>query len=615
MTMKVVYFSIALFWPVLGIISANVEGAFDRAEVFFSQNEFAKAAVYYEESLSEDREGVRGKLGKCYLELALGAKNHEQTQLQYFMKSEQIYLGGLQLDLARLYLIWGTTMRDEHIIEKGRKLISEMGETDYLNLLMASSFSDYATRNSYYLKVTAPTNRSSPYYGRGWFLRGLNELYCQRANLTEAVGAFDLAIQYGVNCRKYKAEALVRQNTREGLLKALSELNLLVQENSGNMGENYYLRGLVAARLFEEGIGEPFGEIAERSFLSGLESYPYGRWAPDSMKALGILYMKRQKSSEAALVFEKLVKTFSTSSEAAEALMWLSVCETGEKGKKYLEQLFTNHPESSLADEAYFRYYSFESYLKEDSESAGHLYQLSAKFPDSDYCVVANYLLGYKSRQQGDLESALEFFQRCGDSPKGRAYFRELSDKASLEKAKILLCMDRTAEAEKVLQSLSSTLVFEESAYLLVKSYLSENSDDAAEQIIDTMFRKYDASNTLEGYYISRFWHERGAIALKQGRPKEALEYFVRAEETAKSIELNADELLDLWIQQSHCYRQLGNLDASMLVLSRVANYNAVSSLRLKAMNLRAEIYEMQGRHELARKQLQAKQKMERDHE
>ena len=43
-----------------------------------------------------------------------------------------------------------------------------------------------------------------------------------------------------------------------------------------------------------------------------------------------------------------------------------------------------------------------------------------------------------------------------------------------------------------------------------------------------------------------------------------------------------------------------------MLILSRIINYDAVSSLRLKAMFLRAEIYEHQGRLELARQQLRA---------
>ena len=43
-----------------------------------------------------------------------------------------------------------------------------------------------------------------------------------------------------------------------------------------------------------------------------------------------------------------------------------------------------------------------------------------------------------------------------------------------------------------------------------------------------------------------------------------------------------------------------------MMLLSKVINDNAISGLRLNAMYLRAEIYEQQGRHDLAIKQLEA---------
>jgi hypothetical protein len=46
-----------------------------------------------------------------------------------------------------------------------------------------------------------------------------------------------------------------------------------------------------------------------------------------------------------------------------------------------------------------------------------------------------------------------------------------------------------------------------------------------------------------------------------------------------------------------------------MLILSNVINEDAISSQRLRAMLLRAEIYELQGRYELARKQLEATSK------
>ena len=53
----------------------------------------------------------------------------------------------------------------------------------------------------------------------------------------------------------------------------------------------------------------------------------------------------------------------------------------------------------------------------------------------------------------------------------------------------------------------------------------------------------------------------------------------------------------------------VGELDEAMILLSKVINDDTISSLRLKAMFIRAEIYEQQGRQELAIKQLEATSK------
>jgi tetratricopeptide (TPR) repeat protein len=136
----------------------------------------------------------------------------------------------------------------------------------------------------------------------------------------------------------------------------------------------------------------------------------------------------------------------------------------------------------------------------------------------------------------------------------------------------------------------------------------------------------YEKSKIEQGYYFSRLWYDRGMIAFKENSPRQALQYFRHSETAAKGDILDNHQLLDLWIQQSLCYLELGEMDSSMQLLSRVTNYNATSSLRIKAMYLRAEIYEKQGRHELAKKQLQAtsskggewalkaKQKLEKDY-
>lgn len=113
---------------------------------------------------------------------------------------------------------------------------------------------------------------------------------------------------------------------------------------------------------------------------------------------------------------------------------------------------------------------------------------------------------------------------------------------------------------------------------------------------------------------------------MRQKNYREALDDFGMAEESSKGRVLSTDQKIDLWIQQSLCYKELGDNEKAMLTLSKAINDDAISALRVKAMYLRAEVYEAQGRHELARKQLEAtskkggewalkaRQKMEEDH-
>lgn len=102
-------------------------------------------------------------------------------------------------------------------------------------------------------------------------------------------------------------------------------------------------------------------------------------------------------------------------------------------------------------------------------------------------------------------------------------------------------------------------------------------------------------------------WYEKGKLAQMEKEHEEALQSFINAEKaTHEHAELSPSEKLDLWIQQSICHQELNQLDNAMLLLSKVINDDVISPLRIKAMFLRAEIYELQGRPELAVKQLEA---------
>ncbi len=102
----------------------------------------------------------------------------------------------------------------------------------------------------------------------------------------------------------------------------------------------------------------------------------------------------------------------------------------------------------------------------------------------------------------------------------------------------------------------------------------------------------------------------KGIIAISRKEYAYALECLQQAEDASKGKVLSTDQRLDLLIQQSQCFKEMNQPEKAILILSKVVNDDAVSSLRVKAMFLRAEIYEKQNRYELARKQLEATSKM-----
>ncbi len=110
----------------------------------------------------------------------------------------------------------------------------------------------------------------------------------------------------------------------------------------------------------------------------------------------------------------------------------------------------------------------------------------------------------------------------------------------------------------------------------------------------------------VRAVYLSRVWGDLAHIAMRRSEPTLALKYLQHASEADAGKALSTDQRLGLWISQSACYRALQQYDHAMRMLSKVINSDAISSLRIKAMFLRAEVYELQDRPELAAKQLDA---------
>jgi tetratricopeptide (TPR) repeat protein len=419
--------------------------------------------------------------------------------------------------------------------------------------------------------------------------------------------------------------------------------------------EIFHLKALIAAKLSQIPVAEDALQIV-------LEKYPEGKFFDDSLSFLALLKFRQGLYQEALKKFLLLAEQHPNSPLAGDALAMAANCcdhlKLEEKKSQDLrKQCFEYYPGCSLAPEAYFNYFTYRDYLQGDRVSMKHLLGFTSLYPNHPLLLNTHYLIGLdqtrdRKSQEGkwirkkNLTSAIDSFlevethfdllhQKQLLPSENLEYYISLKYRATLERALANLSIADESlgakrqiyltYAEEVLKQLKDDFetpehpltkylshseplpsLFEENLFWLAQCYLKMPDHQAGKEILNLMLEKYRASKVTRGYFLSRIWYEKGMLALTSNEYSLALQSFLNAEDAAKGKVLSTDQKLDLWIQQSLCYQGLNQLNQAILILSKVVNDDAVSGLRLKAMYLRAENYERQGRLDLARKQLEA---------
>lgn len=465
-----------------------------------------------------------------------------------------------------------------------------------------------------------------------------------------------------VEAIKHQALAL-SQIDRESVILAYQIIDELIEKHPDLLhdlefpDEIYYLRGIFGLRLADT--QNKYISLAEQSLQQAAQKG--NKFGDRALNELAAWHYRLGNFLEAEKVYLQLIKDFPDSPYQPEAWLWSAYCtdqlqSEPDVARQRRVYLLEHYPQSSVAAEAYFTMYSYRDYLQGDRNAMKHLQYFAKKYPESPYLMQAYYLIGldFKRNRKSpegkwirkkSLNDAIDAFQ------KGESLFENLMDKVLisddkidfytnvyyriiLERAMANLAIADESEgakqqiyleyAEEVLKNLLASFnlqqspyvkrlmrsdtypaLYEESAFWLAQTYVKQQKDVEAERLLSTLLEKYQQDKIINGYYLSRIKYEQGKIAMRHQDPLRALEAFKKSEEAAKGNLLATNEKLDLWIQQSYCYRDLKQYDDAILVLSKVANDDAISSLRLKAMFLRADIYELQGRPELARKQLE----------
>lgn len=464
---------------------------------------------------------------------------------------------------------------------------------------------------------------------------------------------------------KYQALSLSHINDSESNKQAFDILEALINNYSDQWkameepDEVLYLHGFFASHIARNATRSP--DIAERSFRAAID-YPDSKYGDIALQTLGSLYFDLGDYATAEKVFVQLINDFPSSPFCGEAWLWTALCADKMQldhtiAKERRRQAFENYPDSPVAPEAYFTYYTYQDYLQGDRQAIKHLQNFSAKFPESLILIESHYLIGLDFKRdrktaegkwirKKSLTEAIESFHQVetvfdslmekGLIPDDKLdYYVNVRYRATLERAMANLAIAEESQGAKreiyleyaegvfkrlvdefknpgnaFIQILMKTSpfppIYQESYYLLAETFIKAQNDSRADGILDEIIERYKANNLQRNYYLARTFYEKGCIASRSKKYHDALNFFKEAEEAAKGIAISTDQKLDLWIQQSLCYSGLEQYDNAILILSKTINDDAISTLRLKAMYLRAETYEIQGRPELARKQFES---------
>lgn len=627
----------------------RLEIAYLQGQAAFKMQAYLKAIEYFEKLLPKKNkeralwlEETLYYLGWCHLKAVDSRKESVEEAKNHFEKAEDCFLKLLEkaphervhLALVQCYLSKSAYLKDSEAYAQAEKI------------LLQSECFDSLEAKTYAL-----------------LLGNLSEMNVEPLEVSEMPFALDQGIV------KLQVLVYQKRNTVESLQKASRLLKNYRDQiahalpNPEDLQEFHYLDAVIACRLFEmEGRDVQQAAVAEQILLEALELYPKGNYADACLNLLATLYLNIGNYAKAEKAFLSIVENYSNSPFAGDALYWGIYClEKGGKDPSVIQQhkrlLFENYSTSTFAPEVYFNYFSYRQYLQGNRAAIKHLQALREKFPQTPFQITAYYLMGldYKrelksaegrSIRKKNLIKAINHFFKAEtefeelyklnriDEEQMPHYVtlryrclleRALSNQAVAEDSlaakrtiywqyaqELLLQINR--EMTQIDHPVASYLtkmhsfpqIHQESLYYLVQSYIKDKNVKAANRAIEQILKKYASLKMTKNYYLSCIYYEKGMIEFERGEFQKALEAFIHAEESSQGAELNVNQKLDLWIQQSRCYKALYQTDQAMLILSKVINDNTISSLRVKAMYLRAEIYALQGRRELARKQLEA---------
>gem|GEM_PF-3663703 len=263
-----------------------------------------------------------------------------------------------------------------------------------------------------------------------------------------------------------------------------------------------------------------------------------------------------------------------------------------DKAKAYLKELIHDFPHSIYAGESFFRLISEKEYARKAPFAIQHLATLIDSYPTNRYAIPAHYYLGISHDVKDHFYTVLALYK---EKELADSYFLEFYFSSLLELGKR---GDQNALEELLKKKCTTEALYILSQYALYEDSFEKKLDDVIE---------FDKKNEKPSEFSIYAFLDKAQIYVRKKLYTEAMHIYEKAEEEAKK--LSRELLLKVYIQKSECLKNWGKYGDAMKLLSFVANDPSPSQLRIHALFLRAELYEINERYDLAIKQLEACEK------
>ncbi len=366
-----------------------------------------------------------------------------------------------------------------------------------------------------------------------------------------------------------------------------------------------------------------------------LQKYPESPYFADVLFQKALIGYRTNDDDLALKALTVLEAEYPHSPHRDEVLFFMGLMyeKKGMDAKPLFYEVFTDYPDSPYGPESYYRYYPEKEYAAKGVQAIAHLKKMPPAYANSLFGVMgALYVAAHdqeacpqnslsaaqvKAQQEiiDNLSTAIANGKACRPSlpPKMHIRFTLRLLQAEYEKASCYFTLANFKEVITTCTALKSDvlalpeeerphLTWLKAAFLQSRAFLLQGSEIEAREELALMLKYAETFDCEREEPVILALNELAAVKAKEGDYSTSFDLLNRAQK----LQDKSEHLLTILIAKANIHRQMGELDKAMMLLSQVINEQSASSLRIQAMFLRAELYELKGRRDLAFRQLQA---------